>query len=141
MKKSTQKGFTLIELMIVVAIIGILAAVAIPQYREYTRNATAQSTITEAGAYKLAVSLCIQTNGGVAAGCDAGGNRIPAATGIVTGVTDGVIAITLGDIDGDGTDETVINTPVPTDTLVTWTITSAGGTDVCASGWVDCTSI
>ncbi|RSE25515.1 pilin [Acinetobacter johnsonii] len=61
--KSVQKGFTLIELMIVVAIIGILAAVAIPAYQDYTVRAKITEVITAGSAAKAAVSEGFQTNG------------------------------------------------------------------------------
>ena len=57
--KSVQKGFTLIELMIVVAIIGILAAIAIPQYQNYIAKSQVSRVMSELGGIKTAVETCL----------------------------------------------------------------------------------
>ena len=59
MKRTIQKGFTLIELMIVIAIIGILAAIAIPQYSDYTSRARASGTVAELAGTRSAVAVCM----------------------------------------------------------------------------------
>jgi len=87
--KQVQKGFTLIELMIVVAIIGILAAVAIPAYSDYTKKAKATELVQGTSALKTAVEICMQDFPNTwGTECSAGSNGIPAnlpdaaATGI-----------------------------------------------------------
>ncbi len=73
MKRSMQKGFTLIELMIVVAIIGILAAVALPAYQDYTIRAKVTEGLSLASSYKTAIADTFAARGptGMAACTDA----------------------------------------------------------------------
>jgi type IV pilus assembly protein PilA len=67
LKRSMQKGFTLIELMIVVAIIGILAAVALPAYQDYTVRAKVSEIILAASSAKVAVAEAAQVGGSMGA--------------------------------------------------------------------------
>jgi len=98
MIKATQKGFTLIELMIVVAIIGILAAIAIPAYQDYTIRAQVTEGLNLSGAVKAAVAETFaQTGSWPATNSEAGvGSQISGK--YVTSVTvgDGGITITYG---------------------------------------------
>jgi type IV pilus assembly protein PilA len=71
--KNIQKGFTLIELMIVVAIIGILAAIAIPAYSDYTKRAKVTELVTAASACKASVSEYFQAQGAYPANIDEAG--------------------------------------------------------------------
>jgi len=109
MKKQAQAGFTLIELMIVVAIIGILAAVAIPAYSDYTMKAKVANIQAAADSLKTAVALCAQEASGELADCDNGSGGIPAANAFTAtkevasaAVTNGTIVLTTAATLGDG---------------------------------------
>lgn len=106
----TVSGFSLIELMIVVAIIGTLTAVALPMYSGYTQRATATAGLTALESYKTAIAMCLQGQGTLT-NCNAGSLGIPpaiTANGVVHGleqtqISDGVISARLSarDIDSD----------------------------------------
>ena len=125
-----QQGFTLIELMIVVAIIGILAAVAIPAYQDYTNRAKVTEGISLASATKLGVSETY-ASGTALADMDAMatiGQPDFTATDIVKtlAVTNGVIAITYDGTEVGGNDFTVTMTPtVNASGALTWACTTS----------------
>ena len=98
--KKVQKGFTLIELMIVIAIIGILASIAIPAYQDYITKSKWGSNIASTAALVTAIAICLQENAGSSSECDTAAELN--LTGLPTPqYAAGAVTLTAGGVVGD----------------------------------------
>ncbi|MBB6599996.1 pilin [Luteimonas sp. MC1825] len=117
--KKMQKGFTLIELMIVIAILGILMAIAIPAYQDYTVRAKVSESMQMAAPAKLAVAETVSSKGSLGAVTAANsGYSFPGATSYVSNVviTDatGVITVTAKNTGNTAANANLVLTPTET---------------------------
>jgi type IV pilus assembly protein PilA len=117
--KKAQAGFTLIELMIVVAVIGILAAITIPIYQNYLVRAKVGSALGSIASIKMAVAMCIHQNGGSLANCTTSNPdaHIPTFTAtkelLSAKVIDGILTVVFESGIDPGVDGfTIVMTPV-----------------------------
>ena len=125
MVRKAQQGFTLIELMIVVAIIGILAAVALPAYQDYTKRAKMSEGILAASACRTSISETYQSGSALPAagawGCEStSGTQASKYVTSVTTDTAGVVTVTMQNIDATNIDgKTIVLTPYKDAALTT----------------------
>jgi type IV pilus assembly protein PilA len=142
--KKVQQGFTLIELMIVVAIIGILAAVAIPAYQDYTIRAKIGNALSAVDSIKTAIAVCTQEHGGDVTACDSndelGITFVPTkeVSGVTITANTGAIVATLEEgIASSLTGKKITFTPNPPasgETAMTWdNSTDISATDSAAA--------
>jgi type IV pilus assembly protein PilA len=131
--KKTQQGFTLIELMIVVAIVGILAAIALPAYQDYTTRSKISEGLTLAEAAKTAVADHYQTLNTFPLNSQSAGYSSP-NTKYVSGITivEGLITITYKTATGvaTGEDELMLSPLTTTGGALDWKCKTVTGTAV-----------
>lgn len=131
MKKRLQQGFTLIELMIVVAIIGILAAVALPAYQDYTIRAKMSEVILALSACRTSITEVYQSGGSPPIANGWGCEAATSATKYVSGITstaDGVVTAGVQSI-AAAVDGTIVSlAPLcSTAAVATWNVNSGSG--------------
>jgi type IV pilus assembly protein PilA len=142
MMQAAQRGFTLIELMIVVAIIGILAAVALPAYQDYTVRAKMSEVILAADTCKTTLTESSQTGmASTPAGNDFGCESASAASHFVASVTTdsaGVISVAVQNIKSGDPDGKVVKLTPYSDAGLTTAMTATdyvSGTNKAIVGW------
>ena len=136
--KKMQQGFTLIELMIVIAILGILMAIAIPAYQDYTVRAKISEAMMMAAPAKLAVAETLSSSGTMPKSNSAAGYSFPGATTYVSKVAisdEGKVTATVKNVGtsaiATGTDDLVLKPKrVGTSGQLTWTCDKAAGSTI-----------
>lgn len=125
-----QKGFTLIELMIVVAIIGILAAIAIPAYQDYTKRSHVSEGMTLAGGAKAAVTEYASSQGSYPNDNETAGLATSITGNAVTDVVVDAGKITVTFNDKVETGKTVVLSPISSAGGIKWSCNPAAGSTV-----------